>query len=140
MAVVAAIATTLLSVGVASGQSFQKDLEKFGSFYYYLNSLYVDQPDNGALVEEAIRSTLEALDPHSAYLTADEVKRDMEVFEGAFGGIGVSFSTIEGELYVISTSEGSPARKAELAEGDKIVALDGPSTKGVPAHSLTTIV
>ena len=140
MAVVATIATTLLSVGVASGQSFQKDLEKFGSFYYYLNSLYVDQPDNGALVEEAIRSTLESLDPHSAYLTADEVKRDMEVFEGAFGGIGVSCGTIEGELYVIDTSEGSPAHKAGLAEGDKIVALDGRSTNGVHRDSLTTIV
>ena len=78
MAVVAAVATTLLSVGVVSGQSFQKDLEKFGSFYYYLNSLYVDQLDNSALVEEAIRSTLATLDPHSAYLTADELKKDLE--------------------------------------------------------------
>lgn len=141
MAVVAAVATTLLSVGVVSGQSFQKDLEKFGSFYYYLNSLYVDQLDNSALVEEAIRSTLATLDPHSAYLTAEELKKDLEVFEGSFGGIGVSFGTVGGELYVISTIEGSPAAEAGLAEGDKIVAIDGNKAVGsLEPDSLTTLV
>ena len=140
MAVVAAVATTLLSVDVASGQSFQKDLEKFGSFYYYLNSLYVEGPDNATLIEEAIRSTLERLDPHSAYLTAEQVKAEMDMFDGAFGGVGVSFGIVRDELYVISTSEGSPAHKASLAEGDKIVAIDGRSTKGIHRDSLTTLV
>ena len=70
-----------VGLGSLSAQHFRNELEKFGSFYYYLNSLYVEEPDNGALVEEAIRAALANLDPHSAYVSAEQMKQEMEINE-----------------------------------------------------------
>ena len=137
---VVTIALLWLSVCSAVGQSFRNELEKFGSFYYYLNSLYVDTPDNDALIEEAIRSTLDALDPHSTYLTAEEVKADMAMLEGAFGGIGVSYGAVRDTLCVLDVVPGSPAAKASLCRGDRVVSINGTPTKGIDRDSLTSMV
>ena len=134
------VALWSLGVGSAAGQSFRNELEKFGSFYYYLNSLYVDQLDNPALIEEAIRSTLATLDPHSAYLSPEEVKADMAMMEGSFGGIGVSYSPVRDSLCVMDVVPDSPADKAGIRRGDRVVAIDGVPTKGVSRDSLSAKV
>ena len=134
------IALLWLGVGSAVGQSFRNELEKFGSFYYYLNSLYVDTPDNNTLIEEAIRGTLSNLDPHSAYLTAEEVKEEMTMMEGAFGGIGVSYGAVRDTLCVLDIVPHSPAAKASLCRGDRVVSINGTPTKGLHRDSLSSMV
>ena len=104
-----------------------KDLGKFSSFYYYLSSLYVDQIDGEAAVEEAIKAVLASLDPHSTYATAEQIKAEMEMTEGSFGGIGVEFGIVRDTVTVISTYKDSPAQKASLKAGDRIVTIDGTS-------------
>ena len=125
---VVTIALLWLGVGSAVGQSFRNELEKFGSFYYYLNSLYVDTPDNNTLIEEAIRGTLSNLDPHSAYLTAEEVKEEMTMMEGAFGGIGVSYGAVRDTLCVLDIVPHSPEANASLCRGDRVVSINGTPT------------
>ena len=134
------VALWSLGAGSAAGQSFRNELEKFGSFYYYLNSLYVDTPDNEALIEEAIRSTLATLDPHSAYLSPEEVREDMKLMEGSFGGIGVSYGPVRDSLCVIDVVPDSPAAKAGIRRGDRLVAIDGVPTKGAQRDSLSAVV
>lgn len=128
------IAVLLLGFGSAEGQNFRNELEKFGSFYYYLNSLYVEEPDNEALVGEAISAVLESLDPHSSYVTPEELQREMEMTEGSFGGIGVQFGIVRDTVRVISTYEGSPAERAGLAVGDAIISIGDTTAIGI-THS-----
>lgn len=124
----------------ASAQTFDKELNKLNSFYYYLNSLYVDTLDNHALTEEAITSILARLDPHSVYMTAEQMKTENEQFAGAFGGIGVEFGVIRDSLTVINTLKGSPAAKAGITAGDRIVAVDGKNIVGIKEDSVGNII
>lgn len=121
------IVALLMGLSSAAGQGFRNEVEKFTSFYYYLNSLYVEEPDNKALVGEAISAVLESLDPHSAYISPEQMKREMEMTEGSFGGIGVEFGIVRDTIRVLSTHKGSPAERAGLAVGDAVLAV-GDST------------
>ena len=127
----AMIVVLLLGFGSAAGQNFRNELEKFGSFYYYLNSLYVEELDNEALVGEAISAVLESLDPHSSYATPEELRREMEMTEGSFGGIGVQFGIVRDTVRVVATYEGSPAERAGLAVGDAIISIDDTTAVGI---------
>ena len=60
--------------------------QKFDRVFRYLNNIYVDEVDMAPLAEEAIRAMLAELDPHSAYLTAEEMKASAEIFDGEFSG------------------------------------------------------
>ena len=66
-----------------------------------ISQLYVDNVDEGKLVEDAIRGMLEKLDPHSSYSTPKEVKALNEPLTGSFEGIGVQFNMVEDTLLVI---------------------------------------
>ncbi len=126
-----AIVVLLWGVSSAVGQGFRNEVEKFTSFYYYLNSLYVEEPDNKALVGEAISAVLESLDPHSAYVSPEQMKREMEMTEGSFGGIGVEFGIVRDTVRVISTRLGSPAERAGLAVGDAILSVGDTTAIGI---------
>ena len=136
----AMIAVLLLGFGSAEGQNFRNELEKFGSFYYYLNSLYVEEPDNEALIGEAISAVLESLDPHSSYSTPEELKRDMEMTEGSFGGIGVEFGIVRDTVRVISTYEGSPAQRAGLSTGDAIISIGDTTAIGISHTRISELI
>lgn len=132
--VVVAIVVLLWGFGSVAGQGFQNEVEKFTSFYYYLNSLYVEEPDNKALIGEAISAVLESLDPHSTYVTAEQMQKEMEMNDGAFGGIGVQFAIVRDTVRVISTQPGSPAERAGLATGDAILSVGDTTAVGI-SHS-----
>jgi carboxyl-terminal processing protease len=63
---------------------------KFERTLQLINSLYVDDADSKKLTEAAIRGMLEELDPHSTYLTEEEVRAMNEPLQGNFDGIGSS--------------------------------------------------
>jgi len=77
----------------------------------------------------AIRGMVSSLgDPHSAFLTPDERKRMEEAIEGEFEGVGIIITIKDGVLTVVSPIEGSPAWRAGIKEGDKILEINGEST------------
>lgn len=136
-----AIVVVLLSGTLSAvAQNFRNELEKFDSFYYYLNSLYVEELDNKALIGEAISAVLESLDPHSAYVTPEQMEREMEMTEGAFGGIGVQFGIVRDTVRVISTYPDSPARRAGLKVGDRIVAIGDTTAVGIDHERISQLV
>ncbi len=85
---------------------------------------YVDTVNEDKLVETAIRSMLESLDPHSAYSNPEETRELNEPLEGNFSGIGITFNMNRDTLYVISTVAGGPSERVGLQAGDRIVKVN----------------
>lgn len=85
---------------------------------------YVDTVNEDKLVETAIRSMLESLDPHSAYSNPEETRELNEPLEGNFSGIGITFNMNKDTLYVISTVAGGPSERVGLLAGDRIVKVN----------------
>ena len=96
-----------------------------------ISNLYVDNVDEGKLVEDAIRGMLEKLDPHSSYSTPKEVKALNEPLSGSFEGIGVQFNMVEDTLLVIQPVTGGPSEKVGIVAGDRIVSVNDTTIAGV---------
>ncbi|MFV0344861.1 MAG: S41 family peptidase [Bacteroidales bacterium] len=96
-----------------------------------LQGYYVDTVDFPKLTEDAIVKMLSELDPHSAYITADEVKKMNEPLEGEFEGVGISFDILEDTLYVVNAIAGGPCEEVGIMSGDRIIAVDGENIASV---------
>ena len=96
-----------------------------------VSDYYVDTVDDNKLVETAIRSMLEELDPHSAYSTAEETRELNEPLAGNFSGVGISFNMNKDTLYVISTVPGGPSERVGILAGDRIITVNDTTIAGV---------
>ena len=82
---------------------------------------YVDNENIDSLGGLAIQTMLSALDPHSIYLPARELKETIEDLQGLFYGIGVEFNILNDTTNIINVLKGGPSEKAGLKLGDKII-------------------
>ncbi len=96
-----------------------------------IDEMYVDSVEKKVLVEKAINSVLEELDPHSYYISAEELAAVQEPLEGNFEGIGVEFMIQKDTLMVVSPIEGGPSEKAGIHPGDRIVSVDDEKIAGI---------
>lgn len=85
----------------------------------------------GEVVEAGLDSMMAALDPHSTYLNAEELKETFISTSGKFGGLGIEVTMQDGFVRVVSPIEGTPASRAGLQPGDLITHLDGESIEGI---------
>ncbi len=92
---------------------------------------YVDTVNETHLVETAIKSMLEELDPHSAYSTPEETKELNEPLEGNFSGVGITFNMNNDTLYVIQTVGGGPSERVGILAGDRIIRVNDTIIAGV---------
>ncbi|OGR69449.1 MAG: hypothetical protein A2179_04265 [Elusimicrobia bacterium GWC2_63_65] len=90
---------------------------------------YVEKIDPQKLVYGAARGMVEELDDFSQFMEPDVYTRVKSDTEGEFGGIGIRVDTKEGWLTVVTPLPGTPAWKAEMLPGDKIIKIEGESTK-----------
>ncbi len=100
---------------------------KIDEVYDLVKGAYVDDVEDSSLSRMAIEGLLSGLDPHSIYLTKDEVSSNEEEMKGEFEGIGIEFQMISDTVNVVSVMAGGPSEKAGLMPGDKIVMIDGTS-------------
>lgn len=91
---------------------------------------YVDDVNTDSLQDIAIKSFLEVLDPHSVYMTKEEIAKENENLQGNFDGIGVQFRIIEDTIVVIQPIVQGPAFKVGIMAGDRIVEVDGKKVCG----------
>ncbi len=124
----------LLATGARS-QTLYEQAFKFGKVLEWIEKYYVDSVNQEQLVEHAIAELLKELDPHSSYLTKDEVAKLNEPLQGNFEGIGISFNLLNDTVYVISPIEGGPSNKAGIKRGDRIVKVNGTNIAGVGIDS-----
>lgn len=104
--------------------------QKFDEVITYVNKMYVDEVDDAALTDAAIVALLEKLDPHSTFVSKDEVDEANERINGNFVGIGIRFQILKDTLMVVSTIPGGPSEKLGLLPGDKIVKIENENVAG----------
>ncbi|MEK6606415.1 MAG: S41 family peptidase [Myxococcota bacterium] len=106
-------------------------LDVFARVLAHVENHHVAEIDEEKLIDAAIRGMLASLDPHTTYLTPSENRSMHAETKGEFGGIGLEVEFRDGGLVVVSPIEGTPADRAGLRTGDRLVAIDGATTKGL---------
>ncbi len=106
-----------------------RDLETFANVLTLIQQYYVDEVDSNKVINGAINGMLGSLDPHSAYMTAEDFKALEEETSGSFTGIGIEISVRDGVLTAVAPIEGTPADKQGIKPGDQIIRINGELTK-----------
>ncbi len=114
-----------------SNDNTYANIERFIQVLTKVRDNYVEPVSTDKLMDASIRGMLRTLDPYSQYLDKEEAERLETTTHGAFGGIGISIGTRDGWVTVISPIEGTPAWRAGIQGGDRIVKIDGVSSEGL---------
>lgn len=115
----------------AFAQERYADLQNFSKVLNLIQQYYVEDVNTKKLIYGAIKGMLRELDPHTNFMSPDIFKDFESETSGEFGGLGIEISIQNGILTIISPIEDAPAWEAGIKAGDKVVAVDGNSTKGV---------
>src|SRR2546422_582013 len=113
----------------ADGSATYEQLKLFTEVLSIVQNQYVDEVPPKDLIYSAIKGTLRGLDPHSSFLDPDSYKEMQVETTGSFGGLGIEITLRDDVLTVVSPIEGTPAYRAGLQTGDRIVKIDGLVTK-----------
>jgi carboxyl-terminal processing protease len=108
-----------------------EDLRTFTEIFGRIKRDYVEPVTDKKLLEDAIRGMLTGLDPHSAYLVAEEYQELKEGTMGQFGGLGIEVTMENGFVKVVTPIDDTPAQRAGVKTGDLIVRLDDKPVKGM---------
>lgn len=105
--------------------------QKINELLYHINKDYVDTVNQKQLEEAAIVGMLEKLDPHSTYISKDEVDDANEKINGSFVGVGIRFQLLKDTIVVVQTIAGGPSEKLGIMAGDKIINIEGICVAGI---------
>jgi len=119
---------SVASKGADSSATYEQ-LKLFTEVLSIVQNQYVDEVPPKDLIYNAIKGTLRGLDPHSSFLDPDSYKEMQVETSGSFGGLGIEITLRDDVLTVVSPIEGTPAYRAGLQTGDRIVKIDGLVTK-----------
>jgi carboxyl-terminal processing protease len=125
-------ATLLLFIQSADAQRYaNKETEKLDYLLYFIENNYVDTVGLAPLVEEGVKAILKKLDPHSVYISKEELKDMEEPLLGNFEGVGIQFNILEDTIVVVNTIIGGPSEKVGILAGDKIVTIEGENVASI---------
>ncbi len=131
-----AVSIGLGSLSITSDEAFAKSrryehLRLFKEVMEIVKKNYVKEVTDKELIEGAINGMLQSLDPHSSFLSEDHFKELQVETRGEFGGLGIEITLDKGILTIVSPIEDTPADRVGLKAGDRIVKIDGDSTKNI---------
>lgn len=106
-------------------------LNLFGEVFERVRNDYVEEVDDGEVIESAINGMLSSLDPHSSYLTEKSFKEMQVQTKGEFGGLGIEVTMENGLVKVVSPIDDTPASKAGVQSGDYISHIDDEPVMGL---------
>lgn len=111
---------------------------KMNALINAISTKYVDNVDVDSIIDLALPTILEELDPHSAYYPAQETQDSNDELHGSFSGIGIQFSVQDDTVRVNSVIHGGPSEKVGLLAGDRIVTIDDSvfAGKGIPSNEI----
>lgn len=109
---------------------FEK-LELFNKVLYLIESQYYRDVDTEKLIEGAINGMMNTLDPHSNFLDKNVFSRMQEETSGEFGGLGIEVTQKDGAILIITPIDDSPAFRAGIKPGDRIVEINHESIVGM---------
>lgn len=106
-------------------------LDLFSETLQQVRTNYVKPVDDADLIRGAVRGMLSTLDPHSSYLSPEQMKKSQEQTSGQFGGIGIQVTMENGWVKVISPIDDTPGAEAGIQAGDFITEIDGEPVLGM---------
>ena len=136
-------------VGIISTSSFafvsgyfevSKNLDIFTSLFREVNIYYVDETRPGEMIEKAIDSMLEDLDPYTTYIPESDIEDFRFQTTGQYGGIGAMIRKKGDYVIIAEPYKGFPADKAGLIAGDKLLEIDGKSVKGKSTEDVSSVL
>jgi carboxyl-terminal processing protease len=126
-----ALAFAGLSLVTSGQEQVGTAASKLESLLYHIDRMYVDEVNKDELVDAAIVSMLEQLDPHSIYIPKEELEEVNEPLKGNFEGVGIQFNIVRDTIYVVDAIAGGPSERLGIRAGDRIVTIDDEVTAGV---------
>ena len=122
---------TLTTAQNTSKEDTYRQLGLFGDIFQRVRESYVDEVEDGELIEAAITGMLTSLDPHSSFLNTENFSEMQEQTKGRFGGLGVEITMEQGMVKVVSPIDDTPAARAGLQPEDFLIAVDDESIIGM---------
>lgn len=126
----ASIAGEAIAGESSERQEYYELLRLFADTLDQVERNYVKDIDRRELMEAAIEGMMAKLDQHSSYISPKELEKFRSSVENEFGGIGITVSAESGELTIVTPLYGTPAYRAGIRGGDKILEIEGRSTAG----------
>lgn len=140
MIIIVAIASAGILVGRWTIRNVDAEVEGYEELKVFTEALtlvrknYVEDVEQKDLVYSAIKGMLNSLDPHSAFMTPEMYKEMQVDTKGEFGGLGIQIGIKDGMLTVIAPLEDTPAFRAGIKAGDKILKINNEPTKNMSLH------
>lgn len=106
-------------------------LDLFTEAFQIVRTQYVEQVDTTELIQGAVQGMLSTLDPHSGYMSPEQMNESQEQISGQFGGLGIQVTMENGWVKVISPIDDTPAAEAGMQAGDYITGIDGETVLGL---------
>lgn len=137
------LVSTARAPGDGTAASTSEELAPVAELYESLRSSAVDAPDADQLVEGAIEGMLgevEVDDPYASYFSAEDFEDFNATLDGTFSGVGLMLEeTPEGHV-IVSVLEGTPAQRAGIEEGERIVRVNGEDVSDDPLQAIVNKV
>ncbi|MGM0444269.1 MAG: S41 family peptidase [Fibrobacterota bacterium] len=114
-----------------NNDTFYRGLHTLEKTLQRVHSGYVENVDDDTLFKNAIDGALSILDPHTSFYEPRDYKELKMRTDGEFGGLGIQISIRDEVLTVMTPISGTPAERAGIRSGDKIIEISGESTKGI---------
>ncbi len=112
-------------------EEFYRELERFVNVVNIVKKEYVTPVNDKKLIYGALKGMLSSLDPYSAFLEPEASKELQIETSGEFEGVGMEITLKDGIITVVSPIQDTPAWNAGVKPGDRIIEIDGKSTKGM---------
>lgn len=133
--------TVLLSATTYQNDFFEiaKQIEIFNTLFKELNMNYVDETNPADLMDTAIKSMLNDLDPYTRFYNEQDVEKARINRTGDYSGIGANIMTLKDKFVIIEAYKNYPAEKAGLKAGDEITKINGTSLKDFKDDALNLL-
>jgi carboxyl-terminal processing protease len=132
--VIASCFFSVASISVAeennSGLS-EKEQQRFTQVFNQVKKAYVEEISDQDLIDYAIKGMISELDPHSAYLDKKDFEDLQASITGEFAGVGLEIGLKSGFISVVAPIDDTPASKAGIEAGDRIIRIDDIPVKGL---------
>lgn len=129
--VVIVLGTSVATKVLATQSETYEKLKIFSEVLYLIQTNYVKEVDVQDVIYGGIQGMLKTLDPHSSFMPPEMFEEMQLETRGNFGGLGIQIAIKDDELTVIAPIDDTPAFRAGIEAGDRIVKIDGTSTKGM---------
>jgi len=128
------------AVATTQAQSAYLPFDQMSRVLVLVEHNYVEPAQREKLLDGAMRGMVSELDPHSSYMNAEEFLQFQSDTEGKFGGIGVEVDLRDELVTVIAPIEGSPAARAGIRPGDRILKVDGQALRGARVDKIVNLL